>query len=65
MPSYRATFRYGGQRPRYEMLDLEAADLRSALRSAAEQVSETAAETASLVEIRRQTDPDERVYTPE
>lgn len=65
MPSYRATFRYGGQRPRYEMLDLEAADLRSALRSAAEQVSDAAAETAELVEIRRQADPEERVYTPE
>lgn len=65
MPSYRATFRYGGQRPRYEMLDLEAADLRSALRSAAEQVSDAAAETAELVEIRLQADPDGRVYTPE
>lgn len=65
MPSYRATFRYGGQRPRYEMLDLEAADLRSALRSAAEQVSDAAAETGELVEIRRQTDPEERAYTPE
>jgi hypothetical protein len=65
MPSYRATFRYGGQRPRYEMLDLEAADLRSALRSAAERVSDAAAETGELVEIRRQTDPEERAYTPE
>ena len=53
MPSYRATFRYGGARPRYEMLDLEAADLRAALRSAAERIDDDVAETAELVEIRR------------
>ena len=65
MPSYRATFRYGGTRPQYEMLDIEADDLRAALTAAAEQVSEAVAETAELVEIRRQTDPDDREYTPE
>lgn len=65
MPSYRATFRYGGSRPRYEMLDLEAENLRVALADAAEQISDEVAETAELVEIRLQTDPDEREYTPE
>ncbi|MDX1674976.1 MAG: hypothetical protein R3314_09300 [Longimicrobiales bacterium] len=65
MPSYRATFRYGGARPRYEMLDIEAEDLRSALTTAAERVSESVAATAELVEIRVQTDPEEREYTPE
>lgn len=65
MPSYRATFRYGGARPRYEMLDIDAADLRAALRDAADRLSDDVAETAELVEIRRQTEPDEREYTPE
>lgn len=65
MPSYRATFRYGGSRPRYEMLDLEARDLRTALRAAADRLSDEVAATAELVEIRRQTDPAEREYTPE
>ena len=65
MPTYRATFRYGGSQPQYEMLDIEADDLRAALRDAAERLSEEVAETAELVEIRVQTDPDEREYTPE
>ena len=65
MPSYRATFRYGGSRPQYEMLDIEAEDLRAALEAAAERVADEVAETAELVEIRRQTDPDEREYGPE
>jgi len=65
MPSYRATFRYGGSRPQYEMLDIEAEDLRAALVEAADRVSEEAAETAELVEVRRQTDPEDREYMPE
>lgn len=65
MPSYRATFRYGGSRPQYEMLDIEAADLRAALAEAAERIDDDVAATADLVEIRLQTDPDEREYTPE
>ena len=65
MPSYRATFRYGGARPQYEMLDIEAENLRSALRSAADRLNETVAATAELVEIRVQTNPDQREYTPE
>lgn len=65
MPSYRATFRYGGPRPRYEVLDIEAADLRVALRSAADLVADEVVATAELVEVRRQTDPKEREYTPE
>ena len=64
MPSYRATFRYGGSRPRYEMLDVEAADLRAALIAAAERVPEAVAASAELVEVRRQVDPDQREYTP-
>jgi hypothetical protein len=62
MPTYRATFRYGGSRPQYEMLDIEAEDLRAALVEAADRVSEEAAATAELVEVRRQTEPEEREY---
>ena len=65
MPSYRATFRYGGAHPRYEVLDIEAADLRAALGEAAERVSEDVIASAELLEIRVQTDPDEREYGPE
>lgn len=62
MPTYRATFRYGDQRPRYEMIDVEAADLRDALRAAADRVPDEVAVTAELVEVRRQADPDAREY---
>ena len=65
MPSYRATFRYGGSRPQYEVLDIEAADLRAAMAEAAERVGDDIVATAELVEIRLQTDPEEREYTPE
>lgn len=65
MPSYRATFRYGGSRPQYEMHDIEADDLRAALAEAAERVSDEAAATAELVEVRLQTDPDNREYVEE
>ena len=64
MPSYRATFRYGGSRPQYEVLDIEAADLRAALVEAAERVGDDVAATAELAEVRLQPDPDEREYTP-
>ena len=62
MPSYRVTIRYGAPRARYEVLDLEAEDLRAALRAAADQLSEEVAATAELAEARRQVDPDERGY---
>jgi hypothetical protein len=65
MPSYRATFRYGGQRPRYAMIDVEADDLRSALRAAADRVADDVAATAELVEVRLQADPDAREYVEE
>lgn len=65
MPSYRATFRYGGVRPQYHMLDLEAPGLREALRAAAEGIDDDVAATAELVEIRLQRDPEEREYSPE
>ncbi len=64
MPSYRITFRYGAPRALYEMLDIDAADLRAAMRAAADQVSEEVAASAELVEVRAQKDDDERAFTP-
>lgn len=65
MTSYRVTFRYGGGRVRYEVLDIEASDLRAALRAAADEVSDDVAGTAELVEIRTQPVADDREYGPE
>ena len=65
MPSYRVTFRYGGPRVLYEVLDIEADDLRGAMRAAADEMSEEVAGTAELVEVRTQTDPEDREYGPE
>lgn len=64
MPQYRVTIRHGAARHRYAMLDVEADGLRAALRAAAEQLPPEAAE-GDLVEIRRQTTPEDREYVPE
>lgn len=64
MPSYRITFRYGAPRALYEMLDIDAVDLRAAMRAAADQVSEEAAASAELVEVRAQKEDDDRTFTP-
>ena len=64
MATYRVTIRYGGSGKRYELLDIEAPDLREALRRAAEQVPEEAASTADLVEVRLLAEPEGREYTP-
>lgn len=63
MPTYRVTFRYGAPRALYEVLDVDAVDLRTAMRTAADRVSDQVAATAELVEVRVQRDPDEREYT--
>jgi hypothetical protein len=65
MPSYRVTFRYGAPRALYDVLDIEAEDLRAAMRAAADRVSEEVAASAELVEVRVQADPDQRTYTTE
>lgn len=65
MPHYRVTIRFGAPRAQYEMLDVEAEDLRAALREAASKLSEQVAATAELAEVRRQRAPDEREYGPE
>ena len=65
MPHYRVTIRFGAPRARYKVLDLEAEDLRAALRRAAAEMPEEVADSAELAEIRRQADPDRRQFTPE
>lgn len=65
MHHYRVTIRFGAPRARYEMLDVEADDLRGALREAASKVPDEVAATAELAEVRRKTRPDEREYGPE
>jgi hypothetical protein len=65
MPSYRVTFRYGAPRARYEVLDIEADDLRAAMREAADRVTDEVTSTAELVEVRAQADPEDREYGPE
>lgn len=64
MATYRVTIRYGVSGKRYEILDIEAGDLREALRRAAEEMPEEAVETADLAEVRRQVEPELREYTP-
>lgn len=64
MPSYRVTIRHGAPRARYEVLDVDAPDLRGALLAAAERMSESVAATAELAEIRVLADPDAREFTP-
>jgi hypothetical protein len=63
MPSYRVTFRYGESRVLYEVLDIDATDLRAAMREAADRVPEEVAGTAELVEIRVKMEEEEREYT--
>lgn len=63
MPSYRVTFRYGAPRALYDVLDIEADDLRAAMRAAADRVTEEVAATAELVEVRVRVRDEEREYT--
>lgn len=65
MPSYRVTIRWGAPRARYEVLDLDAPDLRGALAAAADRLPAEVAETGELAEVRRQVDPEARAYGPE
>ncbi len=65
MLNYRVTIRYGGAPPRYELLDLEAEDLRAVLRETAHRLSEDVSATADLAEIRVQATPDSRAWEAE
>lgn len=60
MPHYRVTIRYGAPRARYEVIDLEAADLGAALTAAAGRLEGEVAETGELAEVRLQTQADDR-----
>lgn len=57
---YRVTIRFGTPRQQYHVMDLTANSLREAMRMATEDFPEAALQDADLVEIRRQTQPDER-----
>jgi hypothetical protein len=57
---YRVTIRFGLPRQQYHVMDLTANSLREAMRMAAEDFPEAALQDADLIEIRRQTHPDER-----
>ena len=65
MPSYRVTVRWGAPRALYEVIDVEASDLRAALTAAAERIPDEVAGSAELAEVRRQVGPDDREYGPE
>ncbi len=65
MPHYRVTIRFGAPQARYEVLDFEAGDLRTALREAASRLAEEVAATAELAELRVQRPPDAREFGPE
>jgi hypothetical protein len=64
MPTYRATIRHGAPRQTYEVVDVEAATLQDVLVRADDWFPVAAAATADLIEVRRQTQPDERTFTP-
>lgn len=57
--TYRVTIRYGATRQQYHVMDVTAGSLREAMRIAVEQYPDSA-EPADLVEIRKQTEPEER-----
>lgn len=63
MPRFRVTFRYGGPRARYDVLDIDAPELRTAMRVAADRVADEVVATAELVEVRVQPGEEDREYT--
>jgi hypothetical protein len=65
MAPYRLTIRFGLPKQQYHVADITANSLREALRMAAELFPEAAAMTADLAEVRRLTEPEDRVYGPE
>ncbi|HEX2167031.1 MAG TPA: hypothetical protein VHG09_07290 [Longimicrobiales bacterium] len=60
MTQYRVTIRFGSPRQQYHVMDLSANSLREAMRMATEDFPEAALSDADLMEIRRQTQPEER-----
>ena len=64
MPGYRITVRYGAPRALYEVLDLDASDLRAAMRAAADRLTDEIVATAELAEVRTMRGPDAREFVP-
>lgn len=60
MPGFRVVVRHGGTRPRYEVMDVEAASLSDALRDVADRIPPELDATADLVEVRRQATEEDR-----
>lgn len=60
---YRLTIKIGKPGRMYEVQDIEAPDLLTALQQAVSNFPEDAA-AAELLELRRLTDPERREYTP-
>ena len=60
MTHYRVTIRFGSARQQYHVMDIDAPSLRDAMRLAAADFPQSADGDADLVEIRRQTQPEER-----
>ena len=65
MATWKITVRYGTRYQRYHTLEVEADDVRDALRRAAEGVDDDVAEETDLVELRRAVDPEARSYLGE
>ncbi|MGD2068503.1 MAG: hypothetical protein PVI57_07435 [Gemmatimonadota bacterium] len=65
MATWLITVRHGTRYQRYHTLEVEAADVRGAMRRAADAVPEGIAEHADLVEVRPAVRPEERSYVGE
>ena len=62
MATWQITVRYGERYQRYHTLEVDAEDIRDALRHAADGVPDEVAEHADLTEIRVAVDPDARTF---
>lgn len=65
MSSYRATIRWSSDRQRYHMEDLDAPDLLTALERLAATLPAEVAQAADLLEVRLQSRPEDREFSPE
>lgn len=63
MPHYRVTVRWGAP-PRYHVEDVQGKDLARVLGTLPTLLPPAVLETGDLVEIRVQSDPDSRQFTP-
>lgn len=65
MATWQITVRYGTRYQRYHTLQVQADDIRGALREAAAGVPDEITDLADLAEIRIAVDPDARTYLGE